>query len=134
MDAITQIQSYLRALSALLCSNLEHLYYQSQPMPPNSTIDDIPSAELQERADQMFKLLSEVDLLLSALPENFTSEDEQLDRLEQLSEQNQSAGERLLRAKELSKTWQRRVSKVLAKLADEEFESHNLLSDPSLED
>lgn len=60
MDAITQIQSYLRTLAAALCSSIENLQQESEPVvDPEASLSVEQRNKVEERAEHLFRLFYE---------------------------------------------------------------------------
>lgn len=108
MDAVTQIQSYLRTIAATYSSTLQYMHDGSPSVPIDHL--EYPTEGLVERAEQLFKLLVETDLLMAALPQDLSGEQEQLRLVERLNEENVEAGIDLDEVKKQADIWRKRLS------------------------
>jgi len=124
MDAITQLQDYVRMIFTLYANTAESMMEESPSVGPDGLPDDELSTRLGNTAAQIMKLHQECrllhasrleieyckvscgcvpfgsgDLLMASLPASFASEESQLQLLSDLQTQNEAAGQRLAKAR-----------------------------------
>lgn len=112
MDAITQVQGYVHALSTLFTHTIEHLRFNAPPVPLEAAKEPYPLESVEEKARLILKRIAEADVLMASLPP-VCDEREQLAVIEALEKENKEAGERLAKAQAEAVLWQQRVSAVL---------------------
>lgn len=129
MDAITQVQSYVKSMGALFATTLEHVHRRAPPVgvTEEGAHVGLDEADLEERAKAVFRLFHEADLLMASLPTRMADEREQLEAIAALQKKNAEAGERLERARERAAECQARVSAALREVSRAQFDSTSSL-------
>jgi len=99
MDAITQVQNYVHTMATIFAHSVEQLHFGVPPAPKNVSPDSYDATAIEEKARLTAQRFSELDLLISSLPKEFKSAEQQFETISTLAAENQAALERLERAK-----------------------------------
>mmetsp|Transcript_14935 Transcript_14935/g.17892 ORF Transcript_14935/g.17892 Transcript_14935/m.17892 type:complete len:137 (+) Transcript_14935:73-483(+) len=121
-DAITQIQAYFREAARTFETTIHDLHESKGHQPSQDNPYQIPKEQkdfVKDRAERIFRLMKEADLLLGSLPTQFDSEEKQLNQIKELEEENRKAGKELKEATKLAEAWQRKVSLRIQQVATE---------------
>jgi len=119
MDAITQIQNYIRTIADVMVLSVADI--ASAPAVSVDSNDMPNGTKLEERAKKLFQLAREVDILIASLPEKYATEAEQLEEIRLLEHMSEAAGIRLKEARDAAVTSQQQLSSSLQTLAKEQF-------------
>jgi len=130
MDTITQIQVYVSTISQMFGNDIDRLMHSpgisvaaAQSQDPKVIFEPGYAELLDQKAEEVFKRIVEVDMIVAALPPSY-DEEHQLRVLQELEEENRRAGERLAAAQEQVLVWQKRVSAVLKQSASHQLNSN----------
>jgi len=104
-DAITQIQAYFREAARTFETTIHDLHESKGHHPSQDNKNQISKEQkdfVKDRAERIFRLMKEADLLLGSLPTQFDSEEKQLHQIRKLEEENREAGRKLKEATKLA--------------------------------
>ena len=124
-DAITQLQQHLVFISFDMAKCIGTIFHESGELKAeNGQIQDFDPSNSKELAQNIIKKIMQNDILISSLPKSFSTEQQQLEQIEQLLKRNAEIDQQLIDAKEKAKDVQTQISNRLLNLSNDIYESN----------
>mmetsp|Transcript_75643 Transcript_75643/g.67857 ORF Transcript_75643/g.67857 Transcript_75643/m.67857 type:complete len:127 (+) Transcript_75643:29-409(+) len=118
-DAITQLQQHLVEISFDMAKCIGTIFHESGELKAeNGQVKDFDPSKSQELAQNIIKKIMQNDILISSLPQSFSTEEEQLQQIQELLKKNEEIDKELIEAKEKAKDVQSQISNRLLNLSN----------------
>ena len=119
-DSITQLQQHLVEISFDMAKCIGTIFHESGELKAeNGQVKDFDLSKSKELAQNIIKKIMQNDVLISSLPKSFSTEQEQLQQIEQLLKKNEEIDKELIETKQKAKDVQSQISNRLLNLSND---------------